>query len=340
MIQRLRSLSLCVLLAAVVAVNGRADSTQPPKNVVLDPSGYLAELDRCSVAAARLKDHPSEATALKNSLPESWSVAADGQKFEVSTDWLRQKLDALPSNPAQASDLLQQILTRLQVMRASAGALAGREGGQSANAAADRQHLDAILQRREFRQAAVARGPLQSWWDRAVSWVEDELDRLFGAIGRHTGRGSPLFWILATGLGVALLGWLGTAIFRAARAPARVVPPGAAIPAAWHEWAAKAAACARRSEFRDAIHLAYRAALYRLEDAGLWQVDDTRTPREYLRLVRYDDRQYASLRALTFRFERSWYGGEAPSADEFQRAVAELKDLGCQFDWNPATANS
>jgi hypothetical protein len=181
---------------------------------------------------------------------------------------------------------------------------------------------------------------MQTWWNRAVDWVKDKLGLLLSRVGRQWGPGSPVFWILAVALGLALLGWLIRLILQVARAPSRVKPSGAVRAGGWAEWMVKAAACARRNEFREAIHFAYRAAVCHLEDAGLWSVDDARTPREYLRLMPGDDRHYAALEALTFRFERSWYGGRAASADEFRRTVAELEDLGCPFDWNPVTASS
>jgi hypothetical protein len=342
MTHRLRPMLVCVLLAATICVQGRADSTRPaPNSATLDLPGYLAALDQCSAAAARLKDHPGEAAALKRSLPETWSVMADGQRFDVSTEWLRHRLDAFPVDAVQATERSRQVLTRLRAMRESAAELAGtgRSGDRTADSAFAKRRLDTILKRREFAQN-LERGPLRLWWDRTVGWIRDTLNRLFGVVGRHSGPGSPVFWVLAIALGLALVGWLSQSIRRVARTPARATAHSTATAAGWREWAAKAAACARRNEFREAIHLAYRAALYRLEEAGLWQVDDARTPREYLRLLPKGHGQYPPLEALTFRFERSWYGGRAALADDFQLVMAELEDLGCLLDWNPATASS
>ena len=339
---RLLSPAVWVLAAVTACACGRADSTHaPPKSRTLDLPGYLAALDNCSAAAARLKQHPAEAAALKSSLPRSWPVTIGGQKFDVPGDWLQQELDAFPSDPAQAAQRSRQILSRLQVMRDSAAALTETDRGDAGGAdrAAARQQLDRILQRREFRRT-VAPGPLQTWWDRAVRWIEDKIVDFFGRLGRHSRLPSPAFWALGIGLGLALLGWLIHSVLEVSRRPARSVPHTAVAVAGWQEWATRALACARLGEFREAIHMAYRVALYRLEETGLWQVDEARTPREYLRLVPGGHRQYPPLEALTFRFERSWYGGQAASADDFRHAVVELKDLGCLLDWNPATASS
>jgi hypothetical protein len=337
-----RLVSLCLLAAVSVCAHGRADSTHPPPDrSTLDLPAYLARLDDCSAAASRLQTHPGEAAALKDSLPETWAVAVDGQRFEVSAGWLRQNLDAFPSDPAQFAERSRQILTRLELMRTNAEAWAEMDQGglSGTDSTAARRRLDTILERREFGGRA-ARSPLQTWWDRAVAWVEEKLDSIFGIMGHRSGGPSPIFWVLAIALGLGMLGWLAQSILSVSRRPARGPLPRAPDIGGWRAWAARALACASRSEFREAIHLAYRAALYRLEEAGLWQVDEARTPREYLHLVPGAHGQYPALEALTFRFERSWYGGQAASAADFERVIAELEDLGCHFDWNPATASS
>ena len=81
--------------------------------------------------------------------------------------------------------------------------------------------------------------------------------------------------------------------------------------------------------YRDAIRLAYWAAIRRLGDAGLWTVDDARTHREYLRMVRRDQPQREPLTALTRQFELVWYAGAASSATDFESAMAKLEKLGC-----------
>jgi hypothetical protein len=94
---KLRSILLLALTAAAIGAQGRAESSRSPSNTaMLDLPGYLAVLDRCSAAAARLEEHPAEAAALRNSLPGSWSITIGGQTFDVSADWLREKLDAFP----------------------------------------------------------------------------------------------------------------------------------------------------------------------------------------------------------------------------------------------------
>jgi Domain of unknown function (DUF4129) len=341
MTRRLRPLPIYLLVVAMTGTSRPVAPAGPPpqQGATLDLPGYLAALDRCSWAASRLIEHPAEAPALKGSLPEDWAVVVDGQSFMVSTDWLRQRLDSFPTERSQAAERSRQILARLRAMRDAAAALGEAEGAGGVNPTEARRSLDRILQQPEFARS-LARSPLQAWWDRVANWLEARLDFLFGRLETKYRLPSSVLWVLAIGTGLVLLGWLIRSILRVSRRPARYPSRAVEVAADWQEWAGKAVASARRGEFREAIHMAYRAALYRLQDAGLWQVEEARTPREYLTLLPASCREYAPVKALTFRFERSWYGGRAASADDFQRVVTELKDLGCPLDWNPATANS
>ncbi len=100
------------LLALLLALAVLAPAQQPPtptQGASLDLQGYLAELDRWSAAAARLKAHPEEAVALRKSLPRAWSVTLDGQDFSVPTDWLHNTLNSLESNHWLAGDYSEEM---------------------------------------------------------------------------------------------------------------------------------------------------------------------------------------------------------------------------------------
>jgi hypothetical protein len=85
----------------------------------------------------------------------------------------------------------------------------------------------------------------------------------------------------------------------------------------WLEDARKAAAA---SQWREAIHFVYWAAISRLEARRLWPADRARTPREYLALVAAADPRRAGLAALTGSFERVWYGGRAADESDYRNA--------------------
>ncbi len=332
-------MSLRLPAAAILLVIGAAHCARPaetssPSQNLLDLQGYVAELEKYSAAAGRLKDHPEDAAALQRELPRHWVVTTGGQSYRVSTDWLRERLDALRSGRDHPSDASRELVVRLNAMKASAQALVTAE--PAANDAA-RRSLDEILKRREYR-GVTAPGPFRSWWDRATNWVADKLAVVFGSVGRHPRLSTSLVWLLAASVALLLVTWLVRSVLRAS-VDTRLRLEGPPV-SETREWARQALACADREDYREAIRLAYWAAVARLEEYGLWQMERARTPREYLRLLPSDHAQRPPLTALTQRFERTWYGGRRVSAEDFRCALVELGELGCRLDWNQATANS
>ncbi len=118
------------------------------------------------------------------------------------------------------------------------------------------------------------------------------------------------------------------------------------------------------------MHAAYWAGIYRLEELGVWQLDRSRTPREYLGLVARaatapstvvpsstrgtgathavgearepvgPSERAAALAKLTRSLETTWYGYEPASAGDFGEAVSQLEALGCRFPSNLQNASS
>ena len=85
---------------------------------------------------------------------------------------------------------------------------------------------------------------------------------------------------------------------------------------------------AAQGRWREAIHFLYWAAIARLESKRLWPADRARTPREYLALVAATDARKTNLTALTRSFERTWYGGRAAEASDFNAALDQAAALG------------
>jgi hypothetical protein len=99
--------------------------------------------------------------------------------------------------------------------------------------------------------------------------------------------------------------------------------PGAASARDWQLWLEDARRAASTSQWREAIHLLYWAAISRLESRRLWPADRARTPREYLALVAQEDPRKSNLSELTNTFERFWYGGR-PAAESDYTAAESL----------------
>jgi hypothetical protein len=95
---------------------------------------------------------------------------------------------------------------------------------------------------------------------------------------------------------------------------------------------------AARGDYREAIRLAYWACIYRLEDLGIWKVDQTRTHREYLSLLNPAQPEWGPLSVVTRQFEFAWYAGRPSSERDFEATLTELEALGCAVRSTPPTA--
>ena len=79
------------------------------------------------------------------------------------------------------------------------------------------------------------------------------------------------------------------------------------------------------------MRCAYNGALRRLEDDGVWRIDQARTPREYVRMLPAGDTRGPALRELTALFEQVWYGNRAIDVDAAGRVGVSLESLGCLY---------
>ena len=315
---------------------------------------YEAELDRASVAVREASEAlqgdsgNQGATAPSVTLPGAWIVEADGQRYEVPTDWLN---TALIVSEKDAN-------VRLALLRAEAGKLG--TGQHVASGASARAHLDEILRRREFRRIDQQKNWIAELWERILEWLLRLLARIFGSAER-SGAVKNIILYGAICVAFVLLAWT---VVRALRTLARSeaalrltgAPPAGKT---WNQWAREALAAAGHGDYRAAIHAAYWAGVYRLADLGVWQLDRSLTPREYLSLLRQPSRVQAmqaaavtlpdpetrarradALGALTRTLEAVWYAEEPATQEDFRAAVEQLENLGCRFPSNPRTANS
>ena len=303
-----------------------AAGTSTPENYrtseSFDLRDYIAELERWSALASRLEAHPEQAGALRKQLPDSWSVAVQEQRFSVSTRPLGEALDRMVRDPSTAARSAQEISGRVGRLLDDARTTYRTS---KRNYSPERSMLDQILKQREFR-SVHEEADSETFWnqllDRLWQWVAGLLDRA----GTHPKVTNFLRWGIVILLGLILLGWLAHALTQVSyqRSPALAGDTRAA-PA--RDWAQEARSAAARGEFREAIRLIYGAAVLALGEAGAWQVDRSRTHREYVRLLPADSARRPHLIALTDCFERVWYGRAPASDSDYEAALAEWESL-------------
>ena len=191
-----------------------------------------------------------------------------------------------------------------------------------------RETLARILEQPEFQ-----RGAMTAWTDalqaRIVRWIE----RLFARLGTGPVSRRALVKVLAWMAGLsalaALAWWLVRSLRRSTPISAGRYEPAASSRRSARSWARDALLAHRGGNPREAARCAYNAALTRLEEEGSWRRDESRTPREYLRLLPPAHHHIGAMSDVTGRFERAWYGAATPGADDSVVLLNRLKELGC-----------
>jgi len=303
----------------VAAIFCRADGTG---NDALTTTEYRAELERLLSATQQLDSSGSATPQPLRDLPQTWRVHTDQQVFEISTEGLRRDVRRYESekNIANAS----AVRARLESLRSNLDGFEKPPADSSSNRAA----LNSILARPEFRDV---QGP--NWVDRLkqrlLAFLIHLLERLFRSSAIPT-ISKYLVYVLM-GLAVAALGYFAYRSIWAGQALDKVVPTDLPVSAKeWAIWLKEARAAAAKSEWRDAIHLAYWAGISFLERQGMWKPDRARTPREYLRLLASSSEHRETLKALTQIFELAWYAKRGASERTFSQTLQELEKLGCR----------
>ena len=328
-----RKFCSAVLLWLLMAVSTRAQAS----NASPDLAGYIADLQSWSTGVAQLPAHPENAPALRHSVPLKLELQTAGQHFTISNAWLVLALAHWEKDIRYRATIQQEIEQRLQWELQQAQALTRPSEVPSSQIA--RAQLKAVLSRREFR---FVRPP--SWWDlmwaRVWRWIGRQVEKLMGRLHLKPSVGNVLSWFL---LGAAFL-LLALMLWRNLRRASRgMTHLGLQAPASsawgWKQWADAARTAAAEQRYRDAVHCCYWAAVFRLEQMGVWRLDESRTPREYLRLLPRGSQHREPMASLTRSFEMGWYGYRPVTPAQAQSALQELENLGCNSPSIAATAS-
>jgi hypothetical protein len=241
--------------------------------------------------------------------------------YEVHWDWLRDALDESKGVDAnKRAELLRDSVARLSRMEGELGDAAGELSGRKEFARA-RAEADAVLAQSEFQRKNTT-----TWWDRVTGFFYGWLGRMLSGIAR-AGAAAPwlgpvVIWTLCIGAAAGLVFFV---LRNLQRQRLRISLAGAAVATtAWDreaiDWVKQAEEFASGGEWREAVHCLYWAAIVSLESRRAWRHNPTRTPREYVRLLKAGSGQQRALRGLTRMFERVWYGLRESGAEEYAEA--------------------
>ena len=282
------------------------------------PEEYVRHLDAIRDAVARCAAKPGAESCDPTLVgPDNEIITAAGVR-QVHFDWAREALALGRANNAEAPEQLKEAEARIS---GEVGVGAQPNAGESQQAAQLHGRLDAVLARREFRRTQEDPGLLARAQAAFLKWLFEQFSKLLSFGGSNRWLGRTLEVAAVSVPGVLLLVWVMRRVWRPQPTLApREVPITAPSARAWQRWLEDADGCARKGQWREAVHAVYWAAISRLEASGLWPVDRARTPREYLRLLREDHALRGDLRELTRTFERIWYGHRPAEETEYRAA--------------------
>lgn len=314
----------CRLLLVLVGSMFAAAQSQavPP----LSAAGFAQEMAQVRAQVAELEEKPQSAPALVAGLPKYWKVQTAQSVVEVSAEFVRAGAAGFQKAEQKDKTLrLKELETSLDVLQSQAKAY----DRAVPIPAETHQTLERILEAREFR-GLKGPSPLQLLWQRILSWLQKQWDKLFPRMPSATDAGPVFAWCMIALICSALGVWL----YRRSR-ETELQPIGEVIPhgpgaKGWRNWLEEARESAGRGAWRDAIHLAFWACVSKLEAEGTWRPDRTRTPREYLRAIPEWNAARPAFQLAMQSFERSWYGRRPASADDFQQILAALERMGCR----------
>lgn len=349
---RLAPVTLILLVAALPL---RANDSAP-----MTLEQYRTELRRTEAAIQDQRDHfnppAGKPEVLNVQLPVKWVMEVEGTRYEISTDDLKFKIEDNKDRAANRKIALNGDLDRIHALLAESENLGANRQQSSATA---RPKLDEILSRREFGGSQEKKSWIRELWDRISGWIIDFLFRLFQGVRKSkVVTNTILYSVIA--IGFVALAWALVRVYLGAsrRESLRLEQPATTVKTS-SQWAREAAAAASRGDYRNAVRCGYWAGVYRLSEIGAVDLDESRTPREYLRILArrggasrligpgdsLPDPAVAATRAtalgeLTRRFESVWYADVPASPQDFDSTAANLEKLECRLPLTAPTASS
>jgi len=187
--------------------------------------------------------------------------------------------------------------------------------------------VEKILAGAEFQR------PEPTLWERLKAKIVNTLLQIFTGIDRVTTQspwvGRTLEWLLFLAAAVGLVVWALRTVQRQRLRVALGDEP--AKSSTWgretEDWWRQSEREAARGAWREAIHAIYWAAIVHLEGKRAWRHNPSRTPREYVRLLKAGSTEQRELRGLTSALEQSWYGQREANAEEFAEARESFERL-------------
>ena len=312
----LRTLMFALLFCGLLA----ADASIPLNQ-------YHQQLTEIEARVHSLDDHPEQAGEVIASIPDR--VVVNTGSGEVTVNFHPLKNDLTEFDKAERTakpHRLEQIKSYMIRLETAAS-----EYSQSSeDLTASRQKLGQILSQSEFRKVHGP-GVRETLLSKLYKWLAWFLN-LFHIRGKATFDVLQfvVYALVACALTLLLFWTINRLRSKEEEPSGREILPFTPSARSWHVWLAEARENAAKQDWRNAIHLAYWAAISFLESGGAWKPNRARTPREYLRLLSTRNPSYPPLSNLTKKFEVIWYGDRPALQQDFEDSLGQLEKLGCR----------
>jgi len=308
--------------------------------ISLRADGVAASVQRCSFA--EYQGHVRQLVAVVDACQAQRSAGACNPKLvgpdnyvetaqemrAVRFDWLRTAMaEAIPGKvPAKRGDTADAQLAAATSRLAQDPGIAPEPAPSTAAA---RANLTSVLAMHRFQRYQQDPSLLNRAWAALLQWLWKRLSSLAAYGGRNLWIAHVLEGLAIAAPCVLLAWWVLMQLRKQPGLPQKSQPVVAQAPSAreWQRWLEEADGFAQASQWREAIHHVYWAAISRLEAHGLWPADRARTPREYLALLREGHVLKPELRRLTWSFEVFWYGHRPVAEEQYREARARMEKL-------------
>lgn len=325
------------LLFLTMAMASVAAAAPARETIVESPAQYVQRLVRALRAVER-----AERLSLLGARAAQDEVAAAARLLQMKivveqtdetvapdlTEVVGDLQSAASSAAAVRSQTLQHAKLRLISLLTAAREAARAEAGDFAGA---QRVLHSVLKRREFQSKDSG----TSMQERFMRWLLNVLESVMSGVAPGTVRSvaNALLWGAGAAL-VVLLVYLMYAIapllFPGLRSAARGTDPAVEVRRpviSIEELMARAQAARAGGDFREALHLVFRAMLLTLDRQRLIQFDESRSNGEYLLALRREPRVHATLAPVARSFDEKWYGGFVARADDVDFFLAQFDEL-------------
>ncbi|MCL4394217.1 MAG: DUF4129 domain-containing protein [Chloroflexi bacterium] len=313
-----RALVLALLLTALGAVTALAQAPATLDEYRRAIAQALSSVERAADEAAP----ETRQALLKQAAADLGAIRAvqldSGAAMPVHNETLVAELDAAAQNDAPPDEILK-IDARLHALGSQVGTIPIPPNP------ADRARLHDILDHPPFVTPEVS-NPLNELLQHFLDWLSSVLGDVLGGVVNARDAVMVLGFVLVVALLIYFFRILVDNVVRESHLP--TAGPVEAIASGGILHAAQA--YAEQGDYRTAVRQLYLAALLILDEQRVLRYDHTLTNRELLREVAHRPRIRAALEPVVETFDRTWYGYQKISREDFElylRRVQDMKNL-------------